>query len=107
MTATGRTHRSLEALEHAAPANGFGDRWEARVARVPLAAHETGVTHFRLHPGKRSPFAQHLDEPLHLAAHERLAAGQADLLHPMVTNKDPREALDLLKRQSSARSRNS
>jgi len=57
MTATGRTHRSLEALEHAALANGFGDRWEARVARVPLAAHETGVTHFRLHPGKRSPFA--------------------------------------------------
>ena len=51
------THLSLEAVEDAAPANGFGERWEARVARVPLDAQDTGVTHFRLRPGKRSPFA--------------------------------------------------
>jgi len=51
------THLSLEAVEDAAPANGFGERWEARVARVPLDARDTGVTHFRLRPGKRSPFA--------------------------------------------------
>jgi mannose-6-phosphate isomerase-like protein (cupin superfamily) len=51
------THISLDDVEDAAPANGLGDRWEARVARVPLDARETGVTHFRLHPGKRSPFA--------------------------------------------------
>src|ERR1035437_1878682 len=36
---------------------GFGDRWEARIARVALEAEQTGVTHFRLRPGKRSPFA--------------------------------------------------
>jgi hypothetical protein len=38
------------------PANGFGERWEARVARTALGAEQTGVTHFRLRPGKRSPF---------------------------------------------------
>ncbi len=37
-------------------ANGFGHRWEARVARTDLQAERTGVTLFRLHPGKRSPF---------------------------------------------------
>jgi quercetin dioxygenase-like cupin family protein len=57
VTDSGYTHISLEDVEDAAPANGFGDRWEARVARVPLEARESGVTHFRLHPGKRSPFA--------------------------------------------------
>lgn len=51
------THISLEDVEDAAPANGFGERWEARVARVPLDAERTGVTHFRLRPGRRSPFA--------------------------------------------------
>ncbi len=47
---------NLAALDDAAPGNGFGDRWEARVAREPLQAQSTGVTHFRLLPGKRSPF---------------------------------------------------
>src|SRR5207302_11493110 len=42
---------------------------------------------------------EHLDKPLHLAAQERLAAGQADLAHSMVADEDPREPLDLLKRQ--------
>jgi len=51
------TKISLADVEDAAPDNGFGDRWEARVARVPLGAEETGMTHFRLRPGKRSPFA--------------------------------------------------
>ena len=51
------TQINLADVEDAAPANGFGDRWEARVARVPLEAEQTGVTHFRLWPGKRSPFA--------------------------------------------------
>jgi quercetin dioxygenase-like cupin family protein len=50
------THLNLTDVEDAAPANGFGDRWEARVARQALGAEETGVTHFRLHPGQRSPF---------------------------------------------------
>jgi quercetin dioxygenase-like cupin family protein len=51
------THINLSDVEDAAPANGFGDRWEARVARQALGAKQTGVTHFRLRPGRRSPFA--------------------------------------------------
>jgi mannose-6-phosphate isomerase-like protein (cupin superfamily) len=51
------TQINLTEVEDAAPANGFGDRWEARGARRPLEAEQTGVTHFRLRPGKRSPFA--------------------------------------------------
>ncbi len=51
------THINLERVEDVAPANGFGERWEARVARADLDAERTGLTHFRLHPGKRSPFA--------------------------------------------------
>jgi mannose-6-phosphate isomerase-like protein (cupin superfamily) len=51
------TQVNLAEVEDAAPANGFGDRWEARVARTSLQAEQTGVTHFRLRPGKRSPFS--------------------------------------------------
>ena len=50
------THIRLLDVEDAAPGNGFGDRWEARVARTALGAQQTGVTHFRLKPGMRSPF---------------------------------------------------
>jgi mannose-6-phosphate isomerase-like protein (cupin superfamily) len=50
------THLNLDEVEDAAPGNGFGERWEARVAREPLDAERTGLTHFRLRPGKRSPF---------------------------------------------------
>jgi mannose-6-phosphate isomerase-like protein (cupin superfamily) len=50
------THLNLDEVEDAAPGNGFGERWEARVAREPLDARETGLTHFRLRPGRRSPF---------------------------------------------------
>ena len=48
---------NFEDVEDAAIPNGFGHRWEARVARTPLDAQHTGVTHFRLRPGRRSPFA--------------------------------------------------
>ena len=50
------TKISLSAVEDVAPANGFGDCWEARTAREALEAERTGVAFFRLHPGKRSPF---------------------------------------------------
>lgn len=50
------THLNLDQVEDVAPGNGFGERWEARVAREDLGAERTGLTHFRLHPGKRSPF---------------------------------------------------
>jgi mannose-6-phosphate isomerase-like protein (cupin superfamily) len=50
------TQINLADVEDAAQANGFGDRWQARVAREALEAEQTGLTHFRLRPGKRSPF---------------------------------------------------
>jgi mannose-6-phosphate isomerase-like protein (cupin superfamily) len=59
---SGWTHLNLEAVDDVAPANGLGDRWEARVARQALCTEQTGVTHFRLRPGKRSPFShRHTD----------------------------------------------
>jgi uncharacterized cupin superfamily protein len=51
------THINLDDVEDVAPAHGFGDRWEARFARTALGAEQTGVTHVRLRPGMRSPFA--------------------------------------------------
>jgi mannose-6-phosphate isomerase-like protein (cupin superfamily) len=51
------THLNLDQVEDAAPGNGFGERWEARVARTDLGAERTGLTHFRLRPGRRSPFS--------------------------------------------------
>ena len=42
------TQINLAGVEDAAPAGGFGDRWEARAARVDVEADQTGVTHFRL-----------------------------------------------------------
>jgi mannose-6-phosphate isomerase-like protein (cupin superfamily) len=51
------TKLNLDDVEDAARGNGFGDRWEARVARQDLGAEETGLTHFRIRPGKRSPFS--------------------------------------------------
>jgi mannose-6-phosphate isomerase-like protein (cupin superfamily) len=50
------TKVNLAAVDDAAPGNGFGHRWEARVAREALDAERTGVVLFRLLPGKRSPF---------------------------------------------------
>jgi mannose-6-phosphate isomerase-like protein (cupin superfamily) len=52
----GHTQINLTRVEDVAPANGFADRWEARAAREDLDAEQTGLTHFRLRPGKRSPF---------------------------------------------------
>lgn len=49
-------HLNLDDVEDAAVANGLDHRWEARVARTDLGAETTGLTHFRLRPGKRSPF---------------------------------------------------
>src|SRR5689334_2641005 len=56
------TKISLDEVDDAAPANGFGHRWEARVARTVLDAERTGVSFFRLLLGKRSPFThRHTD----------------------------------------------
>lgn len=48
---------NLDDIEDVAVRNRLGHRWEARVAREPLDALQTGLTYFRLRPGKRSPFA--------------------------------------------------
>jgi uncharacterized cupin superfamily protein len=56
-TTSGYIRINLMDVEDAAVPNGLGHRWEARVARTPLGAEQTGLAHFRLHPGKRSPFS--------------------------------------------------
>jgi quercetin dioxygenase-like cupin family protein len=56
------TKKNLNEVEDAALANGFGERWEARVAREDLDAERTGLSYFRLHPGKRSPFSHRHQE---------------------------------------------
>ena len=61
MPEDGYTHINLNDVEDAAVANGFGHRWEARVAREPLKAQQTGVTLFRLRAGRRSPFCHRHD----------------------------------------------
>ncbi len=55
-TPRAHSHIRLLDVEDAALANGLDEHWEARVARTALGAQQTGVTHFRLRPGKRSPF---------------------------------------------------
>jgi quercetin dioxygenase-like cupin family protein len=54
---TSHTQINLGDVKDAAPENGFGDRWEARVARAALGAEQTGISHFRLRARKRSPFS--------------------------------------------------
>jgi uncharacterized cupin superfamily protein len=56
------TIKNLAEVEDAAPRNGFGDVWEARVARAALGAEQTGVSFFRLKPGRRSAFSHRHDE---------------------------------------------
>lgn len=55
-------HINLDDLEDVAPANGLDHCWEARGARTALGSDRTGVMHFRLKPGKRSPFAHRHNE---------------------------------------------
>lgn len=52
----GYTKLRLTDVEDVAPANGFGEHWEARPARRGLGMESTGAVFFRLLPGKRSPF---------------------------------------------------
>jgi uncharacterized cupin superfamily protein len=50
------TQVNLGDVDDAPPGNGFGEIWEARVARTALGAEQTGITFFRLKPGRRSAF---------------------------------------------------
>jgi len=51
------TLKNLAEVDDAALENGLGEFWEARVARRALQAEQTGVSFFRLKPGRRSAFA--------------------------------------------------
>jgi mannose-6-phosphate isomerase-like protein (cupin superfamily) len=58
----GYTITNLADVDDAAPENGLGEFWEARVARTALAAEQTGLSFFRLKPGRRSAFAHRHEE---------------------------------------------
>lgn len=50
------THKKLTDVKDSAPEFGIEDAQEARFAKGDLEAEDTGVSHVRLKPGKRSPF---------------------------------------------------
>ena len=58
----GYTHKSLTEVDDAAPGFGFGDMGEVRFAKDELDAERTGITHLKLNPGVRMPFAHKHDE---------------------------------------------
>jgi mannose-6-phosphate isomerase-like protein (cupin superfamily) len=57
----GYTHKRLDEVEDSAPKFGSDEFQEARFASSDLEAEQTGISHFRIHPGKRQPFAHHHD----------------------------------------------
>jgi quercetin dioxygenase-like cupin family protein len=50
------THKRLTDVKDSAPEFGLDGIQEARFAKDELDAEQTGVSHHRLKPGKRSPF---------------------------------------------------
>jgi mannose-6-phosphate isomerase-like protein (cupin superfamily) len=50
------THKKLTEVKDSAPEFGMEDVQEARFAKDDLDAEDTGVSHYRLKPGKRTPF---------------------------------------------------
>ncbi|MGC9221785.1 MAG: cupin domain-containing protein [Solirubrobacteraceae bacterium] len=50
------TITNLNDVPDAAPGFGIGDIQEARFAREPLQAVDTGVAYYRIHPGRRQSF---------------------------------------------------
>ena len=82
---------NLDDVADVAPGNGFGHRWEARVARTALDADETGLTHFRLRAGMRSPFVHR-----HREAEEiyLIISGSGKLkLDDQIIDVNPRDAI--------------
>jgi mannose-6-phosphate isomerase-like protein (cupin superfamily) len=57
MTPGPYTHKKLDAVEDSAPRFGYEGIQEARFANDDLEVETTGVSHHRLHPGKRQAFA--------------------------------------------------
>jgi mannose-6-phosphate isomerase-like protein (cupin superfamily) len=56
------THAKLTDVKDSAPEFGMADVQEARFARGDLDAERTGLGHYRLKPGKRTPFGHKHDE---------------------------------------------
>jgi quercetin dioxygenase-like cupin family protein len=50
------TQKRLTDVKDSAPEFGLGDVQEARFAQEDLEAEQTGLSHYRLKPGKRTPF---------------------------------------------------
>src|ERR1700744_2112562 len=59
---TDYTHKNLRDVKDAAPGFGFGDMGEVRFAKDELDAERTGISHLKLNPGVRMPFAHKHDE---------------------------------------------
>jgi quercetin dioxygenase-like cupin family protein len=56
------THKKLTDVKDSAPEFGMEEVQEARFARKDLDAEKTGVSHYRLKPGQRTPFGHKHDE---------------------------------------------
>lgn len=56
------THKRLTDVKDSAPEFGLDGIQEARFAKDELGAEQTGFSHHRLKPGKRSPFGHRHDD---------------------------------------------
>jgi mannose-6-phosphate isomerase-like protein (cupin superfamily) len=56
------THKKLTDVKDSAPEFGIGEVQEARFAKKDLDAEKTGLCHYRLKAGKRSPFGHKHEE---------------------------------------------
>ena len=56
------THLNLAEVEDSAVKFGFGDAHESRFANEDLETEQTGLSHHRVKPGKRQPFAHRHDD---------------------------------------------
>ena len=56
------THKNLGDVKDSAPGFGADEFQEARFAREDLEAERTGLSHIKIKPGKRMPFAHKHDE---------------------------------------------
>jgi mannose-6-phosphate isomerase-like protein (cupin superfamily) len=60
--ANSHTRIRLTDVKDSAPEFGMEETHEARFAQRDLEAEQTGLSHFRLKPGKRQPFGHRHDE---------------------------------------------
>ncbi|HYJ21394.1 MAG TPA: cupin domain-containing protein [Solirubrobacterales bacterium] len=56
------THKKLTDVKDSAPEFGLDEVQEARFANKDLDAEKTGLSHYRLKPGRRTPFGHKHDE---------------------------------------------